>query len=336
MDKSKIDKTEISEHIHTQNPEIIKKIISKLDDQNIQVRGEAFYSLFLNENDISDILIDGLNSESNNIKGFSSLILANRGDSNAIPHVERLIQDTSSMVRSYALGALAHLNAQQSISLIRNCFDDKKIEVRKNAVQAFFKIEGKIFDNEIEKLRENADEELIVDVSLASETIQMQTYVVTASRKRERVEDAPAAISVITEKDIRRESNTNLGDYMKAVKGVEFTQSGIDSYNLSARGFNSSFSSRLLTLTDGRMANVPSLRLTAYNVIPVSFEDVEQIEVVLGPSSALYGPNAHSGVLNIVTRAPRDSKGTVFNVQTGYLSQKNSKPLQKITFNHYA
>ena len=58
MDESKIDKTEISEHINTKNPEIIKKIISKLDDQNIQVRGEAFYSLFLNENDISDILIE--------------------------------------------------------------------------------------------------------------------------------------------------------------------------------------------------------------------------------------------------------------------------------------
>ena len=161
MNESKIDKTEISEHIHTKNPEIIKKIISKLDDQNIQIRGEAFYSLFLNENDISDILIDGLNSESNNIKGFSSLILANRGDSNAIPYVEQLIQDSSSMVRSYALGALAHLNAQQSINLIRKCYDDEKIEVRKNAVQAFFKIEGKIFDNEVEKLRENADEELM-------------------------------------------------------------------------------------------------------------------------------------------------------------------------------
>jgi len=161
MNESKIDKTEISEHIHTKNPEIIKKIISKLDDQNIQIRGEAFYSLFLNENDISDILIDGLNSESNNIKGFSSLILANRGDSNAIPYVEQLIQDSSSMVRSYALGALAHLNAQQSINLIRKCFDDEKIEVRKNAVQAFLKIEGKIFDNEVEKLRENADEELM-------------------------------------------------------------------------------------------------------------------------------------------------------------------------------
>ena len=178
------------------------------------------------------------------------------------------------------------------------------------------------------------DQELIADFSLLKEAIQMQTYVVTASRKRERVEDAPAAISVITKKDIRRESNTNLGDYMKTVKGVEFTQSGIDSYNLSARGFNTSFSSRLLTLTDGRMANVPSLRLIAYNVIPVSFEDVEQIEVVLGPSSALYGPNAYTGVLNIITSSPLDAAGTTINIQGGSLSQKDTDPMQKYTMRH--
>ena len=127
---------------------------------------------------------------------------------------------------------------------------------------------------------------LNIDILMIPEAIEMETYVVTASRRRERVEDAPAAISVISKAEIRRESNTNLGDYLKGTKGIDFTQSGIDSYNMTARGFNSSFSSRLLTLTDGRMANVPSLRLTAYNVIPVSFEDVEQIEVVLGPSSA--------------------------------------------------
>ena len=51
------------------------------------------------------------------------------------------------------------------------------------------------------------------DFELASSAIQMETYVVTASRRRERVEDAPAAISVITKQAIRRESNTNLGDY---------------------------------------------------------------------------------------------------------------------------
>ena len=174
--------------------------------------------------------------------------------------------------------------------------------------------------------------ESYLTILLEPEAIQMEEYVVTASRRRERIEDAPAAISVISKKEIRRESNTNLGDYLKGTKGIDFTQSGIDSYNMTARGFNSSFSSRLLTLTDGRMANVPSLRLTAYNVIPVSFDDVEQIEVVLGPSSALYGPNAHSGVLNIVTSSPLRSQGTKFNIQNGYLNQPNTKPLEKYTF----
>ena len=51
------------------------------------------------------------------------------------------------------------------------------------------------------------------------------------------------------------------------------------------------------------MANVPSLRLIAYNTIPY-FVDVSQIEVVLGPSSALYGPNAHSGVINVIFKKP--------------------------------
>lgn len=169
-------------------------------------------------------------------------------------------------------------------------------------------------------------------ILLEPEAIQLDEYVVTASRRRERVEDAPAAISIISKKEIRRESNTNLGDYLKGTKGIDFTQSGIDSYNMTARGFNSSFSSRLLTLTDGRMANVPSLRLTAYNVIPVSFDDVEQIEVVLGPSSALYGPNAHSGVLNIITSSPLRSQGTKINIQNGYLNQNDTRPLEKYTF----
>ena len=157
-----------------------------------------------------------------------------------------------------------------------------------------------------------------LSIQLAVSAIQLQEYVVTASRgRREKITDAPAAISVISELKIRSESNPNLGDYFKNIKGVDFTASGMDSYNLSARGFNSSFSSRLLTLTDGRMANVPSLRLIAYNTIPLTSDDVSQIEVVLGPSSALYGPNAHSGVVNIISKKPSESLGTNIGYTTG-------------------
>ena len=130
--------------------ETINKIISKLDDSEIEVRGEAFSSLFLNKNDISEFLIDALSSKSKNIKGFSALVLANRGDSNAISAIELLTKDSSGMVRSCAIGALGHLRSTLSTTIIRKCFRDKVLEVRKSAVQAFLKIGRLILPREIE------------------------------------------------------------------------------------------------------------------------------------------------------------------------------------------
>ena len=94
--------------------EVINKIITKLDDSEIEIRGEAFSSLFLNKNDISKFLIDALSSENKNIKAFSALVLANRGDANAIPALELLAKDSSSMVESCALGALEYLRTKKS------------------------------------------------------------------------------------------------------------------------------------------------------------------------------------------------------------------------------
>ncbi len=145
----------------TNNPEIIRKIILMLNDPEIRVRGEAFSSLCLNKNDISEFLIHGLSSENNNNKGFSSLVLANRSDSNAIPALELLIKDPSDMVRSCALGALGYLHSTQSSTKIRNCFTDEVLEVRKSALQAFFKINGNIFPSEVKELTKDADDELI-------------------------------------------------------------------------------------------------------------------------------------------------------------------------------
>ena len=96
------------------NPEIINKIITKLDDSEIEVRGEAFSSLLINKNDISKFLIDALSSENKNIKAFSSLVLANRGDENAIPALELLTKDSNSIVESCALGALEYLRTNKS------------------------------------------------------------------------------------------------------------------------------------------------------------------------------------------------------------------------------
>ena len=109
------DKISILESLsQSSDQEIIDKIITKLDDSEIEVRGEAFSSLFINKNDISQFLIDALSSENKNIKAFSALVLSNRGDVNAIPALELLSKNPSSMVGSYALGALEYLRANRA------------------------------------------------------------------------------------------------------------------------------------------------------------------------------------------------------------------------------
>ena len=109
------DKISILESLsQSSDQEIINEIITKLDASEIEVRGEAFSSLYLNENDISKFLIDALSSENKNIKAFSALVLANRGDVNAMPTLELLAKDPSSMVGSYALGALEYLRANKA------------------------------------------------------------------------------------------------------------------------------------------------------------------------------------------------------------------------------
>ena len=108
------DKVSIIESLsQSSDQEIINKIITKLDDSDIQVRGEAFSSLFFNKNDISKFLINALSSENKNIRAFSALVLANRGDTNAVPALESLAKDPSSMVRDCALGALEYLRGNE-------------------------------------------------------------------------------------------------------------------------------------------------------------------------------------------------------------------------------
>ena len=112
---TKDDKIIILESLsQSSDQEVINEIITKLDDSEIEIRGEAFSSLFLNKNNISKFLIDALSSENKNIKAFSALVLANRGDANAIPALELLAKDSSSMVESCALGALEYLRTNKS------------------------------------------------------------------------------------------------------------------------------------------------------------------------------------------------------------------------------
>jgi len=158
---SKQEKIKILESLNdTSDPKIINKIITLLDDPEIEVRGEVFSVLVLNENNISEFLIKNLSSESKNVRGFSVLVLANRKDSDTIPSIINLTNDSSSMVRSCALGALGYLKATQASKVIHNCLLDTNLEVKKSAIKAVIDIGDKIPLKEINKISKEKDEEL--------------------------------------------------------------------------------------------------------------------------------------------------------------------------------
>ena len=106
-------------------------------------------------------------------------------------------------------------------------------------------------------------------------------------------------------------------DHAITLPGVKSIQGGLLQRNVVTRGFNNIFSGTLLTLTDYRFAFVPSLRVNVPYLSPTTNEDIQRIEVVLGPAAALYGPNSANGVLHIITKSPFDSKGTTVAVEAG-------------------
>ena len=152
------NKIKILETIQNTNDlKILQEIISRLNDDSIQVRGEAFNALLLNKNEITKILIENLNSTNKNIKGFTSLVLANRNEKSAIPDIIKLVEDKHGMVRSCAIGALGHLKAKKITNIILKLLSDSNLEVQKSALQAAIQTDIIISTDKIKEMEENAD-----------------------------------------------------------------------------------------------------------------------------------------------------------------------------------
>ena len=134
--------------------------------------------------------------------------------------------------------------------------------------------------------------------------------VTSASRRPERIVEAPAAVTLVTAEEIeRRGAHGQLPKLLEHTPGVDATQSGVYDYNFNTRGFNSSLNRRVVVLIDGRDPAVPFLAAQEWGIVSQYMDNLESAELVRGPSSALYGKNAFNGVLNLVTRAPRASAG---------------------------
>ena len=166
------------------------------------------------------------------------------------------------------------------------------------------------------------DQRATLDVEMVEQPIQLSGVVVTgASRAPERIVEAPAAVSVIDPVITRDMSVTGQAPRAVAsVPGVDVVQSGMADYNVNARGFNTTLNRRILVLQDGRDLAAAFLGAQEWNTLSLPTEDLERMEMVRGPGSALYGANAFSGVLNLTTPSARDIRGTKLTVAGGALA----------------
>ena len=161
------------------------------------------------------------------------------------------------------------------------------------------------------------DETKSLEIILSSETIQLEQISVTASRRREKVLEAPASVALVGNSEIKDRISPSVTEHLKSVRAVDVVSAGLGASYVVVRGFNNVFSGSLLSLVDNRIASVPSLRVNSYSFIPTINEDIEQIEVVSGPGAALYGPNSANGVMHIITRSPFTSQGTTISIGGG-------------------
>lgn len=157
-----------------------------------------------------------------------------------------------------------------------------------------------------------------LDFALEASIMLKEEVVVSATRRPEKLTEAPASISVITARDLDQLASFNVGELASKIQGVEFVRTGVTGVGINARGFNNAFNAKILAMTDGRnsmMAGGSGLPVGIMNTIIK--EDIERVEVVLGPNSALYGPNAHNGIVNTITKDPRRYQGTTVALDAG-------------------
>lgn len=130
-----------------------------------------------------------------------------------------------------------------------------------------------------------------------------------ASRYEQPISQAPSNVYVITDEDIRQSGSPDLPTVLRRIPGLEVMQVTGADFNVSMRGDNQLVSNKLLVMVDGRSIYVDVQGSVYWKAIPVTLPEIKRIEVQKGPASVLYGFNAFDGIINIITKSPKEMKG---------------------------
>ena len=137
------------------------------------------------------------------------------------------------------------------------------------------------------------------------------------SKKEQKLARTAAAVFVINQEEIRRSGAASLPDVLRMVPGVDVAQIDANAWAITIRGFNNRYSSKLLVLVDGRSVYTQSFSGVYWDQLDLPLEDIERIEVIRGPGATAWGANAMNGVINIITKSSKTTKGGLAEVTAG-------------------
>lgn len=156
-----------------------------------------------------------------------------------------------------------------------------------------------------------------LDVTLVDSMVPLGAVVVSPSRRPQRIIDAPATVTRLDAPIIANAFGNSFAAALRGVTGLDFIQFGMTAFAINARGFNSSTRGRLLMVEDGRVAMLAESGRPVGGFSTIPRIDLDGVEALVGPASALYGPEALNGVLTLQTKDPKRSRGTTIEVASG-------------------
>jgi iron complex outermembrane receptor protein len=136
-----------------------------------------------------------------------------------------------------------------------------------------------------------------------------ETVVVSASKTEQKLVNAPTTMTVIGPEILDIAPSTNYGDLLRAVPGVNVTQMSARDVNVVSRGATSSLATSQLAVVDGRSIYQDFFGFVMWDFMPANTNEIKQMEVLRGPASAVWGANALNGVINVITKSPREMQG---------------------------
>ena len=196
---------------------------------------------------------------------------------------------------------------------------DGNYELTSNA-EPPYEIEVSYFGFATQTVTVNSADE-VVNLNMVEQALRGEEVIVSASRRREKVQEAPASVSVLSTRKLDATPNaTDVARNLINVPGIQIQQQSANRINISARGGSGLFGTSVFPILDYRSLVAPGVGAFQTDQAGLNQLDIERIEVVRGAGSALYGPGVTQGVIHFITKSPIDRPGTSVELIGGELN----------------